>query len=194
VQLLFEPMEEEARSILKLKIDEFLLRKQTPKAAGKSGAKVSKKGGGAGSRVKSGKGADEAKKNVVDAEISGGIVDETHVETQKREAEAAQQQQQQQLLAQLHLAELKAILLQRRYLMDKSELCGKFIHADQAHLLAAKARMRGLIGGDPMFLELEMREPFVLRIRGKNIFYYIFISNLTFLHFHRFDRKVRISG
>jgi hypothetical protein len=67
-------------------------------------------------------------------------------------------------VAQLHLAELKAILLQKRSQLSKSPLAKQITKAEDADLLEAKARMRALIGRWTVFLELEMQQPLLLRI------------------------------
>jgi hypothetical protein len=68
-------------------------------------------------------------------------------------------------VAQLHLAELKAILLRKEKFLAKSPLAGSFSDKkkNDDQLLEAKTRMRGLLGRS-MFYELEMQQPQLLRI------------------------------
>jgi hypothetical protein len=67
-------------------------------------------------------------------------------------------------LAQMHLTELKTILVGKtKTVLELSELATRFRMASTVEVLEAKAKMRGLVGRS-MFLEMEMREPLLLRI------------------------------
>jgi hypothetical protein len=71
-----------------------------------------------------------------------------------------------ELLAKLHLTELIAILVGKTMAqLKKSELAKRFGKALDEEVREAKAKMRRLVGRR-MFLELEIQEPFLLRISG----------------------------
>jgi hypothetical protein len=75
------------------------------------------------------------------------------------------------LLDQLHLAELKAFLLSKK---GKSVLIKHFREASDKKVLEARTKMRALAGRS-IFPELEMQQPFLLRISGKMKIFMIFI-------------------
>jgi hypothetical protein len=82
------------------------------------------------------------------------------------EAVDGQKKPESELLARLHLAELKHILWPKNH----NPLSTRFRQkASDEEVKEAKAKMRGLIG-ESMFLELEMRLPWVLRIGNEFCF------------------------
>jgi hypothetical protein len=75
------------------------------------------------------------------------------------------------LLGQLHLAELKTFLLSKK---GKRLLVKHFREASDKKVLEARTKMRALAGRG-IFPQVEMQQPFLLRISGKMKIFMIFI-------------------